>query len=505
MAELDSPAALLLLSGQQEGYLEPCGCSAEQIGGLLRRFDFVERVRKQNWPVSLVELGGLISKDPAHARGGLEQNKIKFDYALKALKLLGYDALALSADDLKIGVGETMGLFDNNLGERTKVVVANVQPEKIYEKVFRPSIIVKAGPVKLGITAVIDPDAFAKLSDPDKDVTLTAIKSPEEVLPKVLVDLESSSDYQVLLVQGPPALAKRLGEAFTGFDVVVATSEMADPLSHEPEMLGGGKTMLISIGKKGKYLGVLGVHPSEAKPLRFHLVTLNRRFDGAAAPMKALIENEYRQTLKSLAVVENFVRLDVFNGAPGAAFVGAENCKDCHPNTFDKWFKTKHRKAFDALLGDPKPNTAFDAECVTCHTTGFEYTSGWKSPKATPYLAGNQCENCHGPASRHIADPDNAEFRKLMHLDAQQAERNHFCYKCHDEDNSREFEFGKFYGDIVHKGLDDYKDPKVHKGITPRFTKPAAAGAAQADAQSGSRRDPQSRAQQPTQANGTAK
>ena len=52
MAELDNPAALLIVSGQQDGYMEPCGCSAEQIGGLIRRYDLVERMQKQNWPVS---------------------------------------------------------------------------------------------------------------------------------------------------------------------------------------------------------------------------------------------------------------------------------------------------------------------------------------------------------------------------------------------------------------------------------------------------------------------
>jgi hypothetical protein len=477
MGELNNPAAVLFVSGQQEGYLEPCGCSAEQIGGLLRRYDFIERVRKQNWPVSLVELGGLI-KDPAHARSGFDQSKIKFDYALKALKLLGYDALALSADDLKVGVGEALGLFDNNLGEKTKIVVANVQPEQIYEKLFRKSIVVEAGPVKLGITAVIDPELLQKLSDPDKDVALTGLKPPDEVLPKVLADLESKSDYQVLLVQGPPELAKRLGEAYSGFDVVVATSETPDPLSREPELLGGGKTMMITTGKKGKYLGVISIHPKDTTPLRFHLVTLNRRFDGPAAPMKALVEDEYRQTLKSLGVVENFVKINFVNGAPGATFAGAATCKDCHPNTFGKWSTTKHKNAFDALLKDKKPNTAFDAECISCHTTGFEYNSGWKSEKETPHLAGNQCENCHGPASRHIADPDNGEFRKLLHLDAQQAEQNRLCLNCHDEDNSRDFEFKKFYGEIVHKGMDVYTDPKVHQGIKPKVATPTATGAA---------------------------
>ena len=61
-------------------------------------------------------------------------------------------------------------------------------------------------------------------------------------------------------------------------------------------------------------------------------------------------------------------------------------------------------------MHDPKPNTIYDAECVTCHTTGFEYNSGWESEAATPYLKGNQCENCHGPASKHIAEPDNVEY-----------------------------------------------------------------------------------------------
>ena len=55
---------------------------------------------------------------------------------MKALALLKYNALALSAEDLKLGVGEALGLLDNSLGETTKIVVANVQPDPVYEKKF---------------------------------------------------------------------------------------------------------------------------------------------------------------------------------------------------------------------------------------------------------------------------------------------------------------------------------------------------------------------------------
>ena len=69
-------------------------------------------------------------------------------------------------------MGEALGFFDNSLGETTKIVVANVQPEKVYEKKFLASVVVAAGPVKLGITSVTDPETLQKLADPDKGGTL---------------------------------------------------------------------------------------------------------------------------------------------------------------------------------------------------------------------------------------------------------------------------------------------------------------------------------------------
>jgi hypothetical protein len=325
--------------------------------------------------------------------------------------------------------------------------------------------------VKVGITAVIDPEALKSLIDLDKDSLLPKAVPPDDVLPKVVADLSTKSDYQVLLVQGPPDLAKRLATAHPGFDIVVSTSEFPDPLNHDPDVLNGGKTMLITVGRKGKYAGVFGLYPDESPSLRYQLVTLTKAFDGPATPMKKLIEDDYRATLKAAKVVENYLRLPHSGGASGATFVGAESCKTCHPNTYAFWSVTKHAQAYKTLLQDHKPNTAFDAECITCHTTGFEFNSGWRSEPDTPYLAGNQCENCHGPCSKHEAEPDNPEFRKLISLTAESAEKNHLCLKCHDDENSRNFDFKKYWGLINHKNKDVYNDPKVHRGIKPRLVR----------------------------------
>ena len=216
LANWPKPTAVLVISGEMDGYLEPCGCTQGQLGGLIRRADFVDRLRTQNWPVALIDLGGLI-KDPAAARGGFEQAKIKFGIALKAYSTLKYDAIALSADDLKVGVGEAFAQFLNGLGESTKIVVANVQPGTGFESRIESRRIITAGPLKLGVTAIVDPDSLEKLADPDKPDLLPTIKRPDDVLGSVLAEMEAKSDYQVLMVQGPVELAKRLASAYPGF------------------------------------------------------------------------------------------------------------------------------------------------------------------------------------------------------------------------------------------------------------------------------------------------
>ena len=464
-----SPAGALVLTGEQLGYLEPCGCTAGQLGGLLRRYNLVHWLAgEKKWPLALMDLGSLI-KDPASARGGPEQTKIKFHAALKALTTLNYDALALSPEDLKVGVDEAVGQFLNLPGDKLKVVAANVEAAGLGAKVV-PSVRATLGNVKVGITAVVAPEALQALKDPSLD--LLTPKPIDPGLGSVLADLEKDTQTQVLLIQAPPAEAKAVAAKYPGFDVVVATGGLTDP-PDDAERINDGKTMLVNVGQKGKYVVVVGVFPGAETPYRYQRVMLDPKFDGDAGPMKKVIEDEYRETLKAQKVVENFPRHDYVNGAKGATFVGAETCKGCHPNTVTYWASTKHAKAFESLLGDPKPNVIYDVECVTCHTTGFEYNSGYKSPELTSYLKGNQCENCHGPASKHAAAPDDKDARALVHLTAEQADKNRLCLRCHDEDNSPHFTFPEYWGKIAHKGLDTYNDPKVHQGV-PASSPPTA-------------------------------
>ena len=452
------PAAVLVVSGEQDGYLQPCGCTEGQLGGLGRRYDLVEKLKAKGWPVAGIDLGNLI-KNPATARGGPQQEKIKFDTALKALGAMNYSAVAVGPEDLKLGIGEALGVLLNL--KSPAFLAANLKPAEGFEEAIRPSTIIANGPVKVGVTAVIEPAVFEALADPDK-ATLLAIRPADEAIPGVLAQLERDSAIQVLMVQGTPEEAKRLAGKFPGFDLVVATASFDDP-DERPEVLNGGRTTLINVGRKGKYAGVVGLYPGRSPSVEFHLQPLEGKHFVEAEPMRVLIDESYPSLLKVMGVVENYSRTANSAYPAGAEYVGAATCQACHPKTFEKWSSTKHAAAY-AGLQKPRRNREADAECVSCHVTGFGYNTGWVSAERTPFLKGNQCENCHGPSSLHNAEPDNLAYREPMKRTADQVNHGGFCISCHNEDNDPHFVFDEYYPKIFHKGLDTYDDPQVHRG-----------------------------------------
>ncbi len=86
-------------------------------------------------------------------------------------------------------------------------------------------------------------------------------------------------------------------------------------------------------------------------------------------------------------------------------YVGATTCAACHESMHQDWYGTIHRTAFNTLVGGGAGDNVL---CFACHSVGYGKPSGFVNLQTTPHLAGVQCENCHGPGSNHVADPDNA-------------------------------------------------------------------------------------------------
>lgn len=453
------PDASLLLSGQQFGYLEPCGCTAGQSGGLGRRADLMNRLREQGRSLVPIDLGGIIA-DPAGSRAGPDQIRIKLEVGLEALSRLDYEAIALSPHDLEIGLGDFIGRYFS-VAEPPPLLATNIEPVDGFENIFQESRTVEAGGLSIGILAVVDPKGIADLADPEREAFFRRVLDPMESVQVALPALASETDIQVLMVQGPSTLARTLAEAFPELDVVVGGSEY-DYAPARPELLNDGQTMLVLVGKKGQQVGLVDLFAGEGERPRYRRMRLDTRYEDVE-PIRSLLGEEYLDRLAQNEVLENYPRRP---HPSGAQFVGAETCKSCHPNTYQKWSTTRHAYAWPSIESGHRGNRTMDAECVSCHSTGFGFESGFVNATLTPHLANQQCENCHGPGSLHVVDPTNREQREAMILTREQAEQA-LCIRCHDSDNDPEWDFARRWPAVAHPGLDRYDDPKVREGLDP--------------------------------------
>src|SRR5262249_27805183 len=112
----EKPDLVLVLSGSQHGYLLPCGCSRPQLGGLERRYNFVQLLRDKGWPVVLLDAGDVPQVRAPAAPVALpnQQGLIKYKYAMRGLRTIGYSAVGLGEHEASFGLLTTLGEFALN-------------------------------------------------------------------------------------------------------------------------------------------------------------------------------------------------------------------------------------------------------------------------------------------------------------------------------------------------------------------------------------------------------
>ncbi len=460
----EKPKLAFVLTGEQHGYFEPCGCTSNQTGGVSRRADLVRQIKERGWEVTGLDLGGA-------ARRAGRQAEIKFETTLSALKKMNYSGIALAKEELELGVDYLIGQSDS---ESPMFLGANLvffdDPSlgiPLKKKVFT------VNGVKVGVTAILD-EKLRGVSLVAKNNADLQILPAEEALAGVVEELEKEEcDLYVLLSHASLEQTQELVKKFPLFNLVLSAGGPEDPDS-KPVSTDGA--MVVNVGHKGKHVGVVGFYPDDTeKPLRFELVSLERAsFEDTPEMVNLMREYQGRLLDEQLAGVEA-----ALTHPSDAKFVGAKACGECHPKTYDHWLKTPHAHAFESLKDAREELKAFkgitriyDPECLSCHVTGWDpqgyvrYKSGFINEEfattdaeiqQSQLLKGQQCESCHGPGSKHIElvnEGEEEEAYKLVRVTLEQAKQK-TCYECHDLDNSPHFEFDEYWEQVKHNGLDD--------------------------------------------------
>jgi len=131
-------------------------------------------------------------------------------------------------------------------------------------------------------------------------------------------------------------------------------------------------------------------------------------------------------------------------------YSGANNCSYCHPENWDGWSVTKHAWAYPSLM-NVTHDAGFGQSCEPCHNTGAGNPSIYPATGYNPvtngptYLQNVTCQTCHGPASDHIASPNNPTARRAsigLVLNAS------LCGSCH---------YGQNISDVHHPTYNEWE------------------------------------------------
>jgi len=451
-----APDLTLVVTGQQHGYIEPCGCTGldRQKGGVARRFTLIKQLRELGWTLMPLDAGNLVRRFGRQA-------EVKLQQSVKALKLMGYDAVGFGSDDLRLGVGELLAVAaaedspENTLYASGNVVV--IDPSLMLQ-----SKVVEKGGLKIGVTSILDEKSMEVKPGGDLGIE-PAVESTRKVLAELNL---AKPDFKVLMFFGKEDAARDLARAVPGFDLIVVGGGGGEP-TYQAEQIEGTETRMILTGNKAMYAGLVGLYSKGE--LKYARVPLTHEFEDA--PEMRQLMKEYQEQLKDIGL--EGLGLKPIRHSSGEQFVGSEACGKCHTTAYDIWQGTPHAEATEHIVKPPAERgdvaRHFDPECISCHVTGwnaqeyYPYVSGYLSLEKSPHLTGNGCENCHGPGASHaaaeaegstITDELKLQLRDSMKLPLSKARDK--CMTCHDLDNSPDFHEDGAFEDIYWPEVEHY-------------------------------------------------
>ena len=408
----------LVVSGDTQGWIMPCGCASKQSGGLARRGVYVSHVREEA-EVIVADVGG--------APGGTARyDRLKFAAILAGEQSMNIAAHNLGAAEIMLGADEL-----RRLARETGVpfVSANLT-DADGKPIADPARLTTAGGRRVALVGVTSPRFATErvlAADPRSSVVeaLAALKARNEKFDAVIVLAYLPTDELA-------ALADRLPEA----DIVIG----GPTLQSIPPRLSGPKTLVASVTNKGKFLARFDAPPPASKEgWRGQIVDVDDSLPDDTAQMANL--ERYRRELAQLDLPASDTGFVTSLGVSTAAdyrVAGTESCRECHESDAQVWHDSRHAAAWHTLV---ERGWQVDSFCQHCHTTGFGLPGGFVSAERTAERGNVGCESCHGPSQAHQKDP--ARHRTTFVARDQ-------CMSCHDRENSPQFSYDTYWQQIVH-------------------------------------------------------
>ncbi len=416
----------IIFTGEENGYLEPCGCSEKELGGLPKRHALINQLKKEyeNWILlSIGDLPGKIGR----------QDEIKMETTFNALDRMGYTAHNIGEKDINMGLDllgylsqiSNMDFISSNINFNTQVL--NVKPYIIKE------IKIKGTTLKVGILGIVSPEL---IDDVYQEIEVI---DPIVSLKPLLSKLSDKTDLLILLSHAEIEDSIKIAEVYPGFDLIISGHRVDRPDLYIKKVKD---TYVIPVGEKGKYLGTTTLLPKTTRTdgskrsnsylSTTEIISLDERFEDS--PEMEVLLKTYQQRLRDEELIKMVFKTDP---PSNLTFIGNNDCAVCHNKIFKHWEETRHASAYETLV---IAEHEYDPECVGCHVIGLNYFTGFETIDSTPGLKGVGCESCHGPGSAH----KETQSKDYGVVDADS------CIICHEDEHSPGFQFKDYWQKIIH-------------------------------------------------------
>ncbi len=405
----------IIYSGNLDGELEPCGCSAEgNLGGIKRRATLLQNLRTKDPSLVVISAGGLLSTDGPGDR-------LKGEYIFKGFATLDYDAIAVQWRDLAYGASfATSGALPWVLSNANSDVAG-----------FLPQRIIERGVNRIAYFSWLD-STESPLRDMQGEHSVV-VDSPTALL-KALRQAKTDGQLTVLATSLSHAqIAERMSLAHV--DIVIEGA--AYEVYGTPRMRDG--TLVLQAGSRGMRLGRLDLTLKAGNIQTWQHEILPMPASIEDAPQLAAWYDEYNARVKADYLKRVEARKK--QAAGDSPFVGEAVCQTCHARQHKVWFDTQHAIAYEDLEA---VNKAFDPACIYCHVVGFDQPGGFFDINLSGHLMGVQCESCHGAGRAH------AQAGGGKPLANAGWSKQQICAQCHVQKHSPGFDVEHYWPKIAH-------------------------------------------------------
>jgi hypothetical protein len=403
----EKTACSIVYSGINGGFLDNCGCSISQQGGLSRKVAAVKREQRIREHVIVVDLGDAL----AGSREDLRRTPQEQEAILTSLADCGYDAFVPGANELSLDK-EWLTTTSKRCG--IPLVAANIVDRTTGRSAFDEVRVIERGDLHVGIIGLVEPpfqrewyEAIERSVD-DQYKIVDPIRSLEQAL-------STMPPVDICVVAGTihPGTASRILEmADARIALVLSSVHRFARLSEVDEkqvrvrtrshkgMYGGRGYAYADFERFG--IGRVDIETAPCLWCAFSDIKLAPGSEEDPSTRKRL--DELSRLLAGRPETWRATPLAGFASeqALKGTFIGSERCLTCHANAADVWKSSAHSHAYATLVKKGKES---DPACLRCHTTGFLLTGGFRpdlEPAKRAHLTDVGCETCHGPGSLHV-------------------------------------------------------------------------------------------------------